>query len=115
MKVKCRSNLCMRYGNFENGICPKCSSGGKGIKKESDKRKQQNAEYRRVRLKFIKENPRCAVTGREATEIHHMKGRIGDLLTDTRYFLPVCRDAHQKIELNPEWAKENGYSLNRYN
>lgn len=116
VKKKCKSNLCMRYGIFgESGVCPKCETkiNVSSIKKESDKRKAQNNEYKKIRLAFLKDNPRCAVTGRDATEIHHMKGRVGSLLTDTKYFLPVCRDAHQRIELNPEWAKENGYSLNR--
>jgi hypothetical protein len=42
-----------------------------------------------------------------------MKGRIGDLLTDRRYMLPVSDRGHKKIELNPDWAKEMGYSLSR--
>ena len=48
-----------------------------------------------------------------ATEVHHKKGRIGKLLTEISYFLGVCRECHSKIELEPIWAKENGYSLNR--
>lgn len=37
----------------------------------------------------------------------------GQLLNDTAHFLAVCRGCHQKIELSPLWAKENGYSEKR--
>jgi hypothetical protein len=61
-----------------------------------------------------------------ATEIHHKMGREGyadqwakengiSLLVDTRFFLPVCRSAHEQIENNPEWAYSMGYSVRRSN
>jgi hypothetical protein len=121
MKIKCANNNCLKVVK-EKGLCPKCTklinSGtrakkAKPIKKESDKRRKQNKEYLKIRAQFLKDNPKCAVTGKEATEVHHKKGRTGNLLTDVRYFLPVSREAHQKIELNPDWAKEQGYSLSR--
>lgn len=122
MKSKCRSNQCLRVGEFENGICPKCQKlmkqgfkKRKPIKKMSKKRSIENKEYLKIREQFLKDNPICAVTGNQATEIHHMKGRIGSLLTDVRYFLPVSRIAHQKIEDNPVWALFQGYSLIRTN
>jgi len=87
----------------------------KPINKISVKREKENNLYLCIRKQFLKDNPLCAVTGNKATEVHHMAGRIGKLLTDVRYFLPVCRFAHREIELNPIWAKENGYSLKRTN
>jgi len=85
------------------------------IKKVSDKRKVENKEYLDLRNGYFYNNPLCEVKfcNNLATEIHHKKGRIGKLLTDIRYFLAVCRECHNKIELNPILAKENGYSLNR--
>lgn len=54
---------------------------------------------------------RCAVHPKlPAVDIHHMKGRVGKLLLDERYWLPVSRKGHIKIENNPLWAKEMGYS-----
>lgn len=85
------------------------------IKKDSIKRKTQKYEYLRVRKQFLESIIFCQVKSCKglATEVHHKKGRIGKLLTDMRHFLGVCRECHNKIELNPIWAKENGYSLNR--
>lgn len=85
------------------------------VKKISLKRNLENREYLKVRKVFLESLIFCQVKGCKglATEVHHKKGRIGKLLTDIRYFLGVCRECHNKIELNPTWAKENGYSLNR--
>jgi hypothetical protein len=42
-----------------------------------------------------------------------MKGRIGNLLTDTSHFLAVCRQCHSWIEEHPTEAKELGFSKSR--
>jgi len=95
----------------------KKESGAKRIKKVSDKRAIQNKEYSKVRKEYLRLNPLCAVMEFEctikATTIHHRKGRVGNLLIDTTFFLPVCMNCHDKIEKLPLWAKSKGYSLSR--
>jgi hypothetical protein len=111
----------MRVVTVKGDICQKCVKFIKEnkksilIKKISDKRKKENSEYLNIRAKYLKENPYCQVYGcnRKSSDIHHKKGRENSLLNDLTYFLGVCRCCHSKIELNPIWAKENGYSLNR--
>lgn len=83
------------------------------IRKFSKKRAKENKDYSLNRKEFLEENPYCKVCGKIATTVHHKKGRIGGLLNDKRYFLPACDECHTKIELNPDWAKENGYSESR--
>ena len=87
----------------------------KKIRKHSKKRASQMHQYGKLRNAFLDANPICAVHGGmcRSTEVHHQKGRVGALLTDIRYFLPVCRAAHHEIEMYPEWAKKMGYSLSR--
>lgn len=87
----------------------------KPIPKQSEKRKELDKEYNKEAKKFKQDNPVCKVKGcNNPTEhVHHMKGRIGSLLLDKNYWLPVCMKCHLKIESNPAWAKQNGYSLNR--
>lgn len=88
----------------------------KPIKKASVKRSKENREYSRVRKTFLEQNPMCAVYPELfATQVHHKKGRIGKLLTDVRFFLAVSDDGHKKIESEPEWAKEQGFSISRLN
>jgi hypothetical protein len=85
------------------------------IKKESDSRKEVNKEYRKIAAQFIKSHPKCAVKGcKKASEcVHHKAGRVGELLLNKSLFLPVCLEHHRQIEENPEWSKENGYSISR--
>lgn len=89
------------------------------IKSRSKKRLKQESEYSKVRKEYLLSHEECEVCKQEgqviqqATEIHHKKGRIDTLLTNKKHFLAVCNECHQFIELNPVWAKENGYSENR--
>lgn len=89
---------------------------GKPIPKVSAKQLENLKKYRKVRDEFMK-NKLCEAklngcTGK-ATDLHHAKGKVGELLTDKRYFKALCRSCHSYIEVHPEFAKENGYSLNR--
>lgn len=43
---------------------------------------------------------------KSATQIHHMRGRTGGLLCDTRYWLAVCQDCHRYIEDHKKWARQ---------
>lgn len=85
------------------------------IPKVSKKRQSKEREYQKLRRAFLEKNPVCQVKEcrRFANDVHHKKARIGDLLTDVSHFMAVCRLCHQKIELNPKWAIENGYSVSR--
>lgn len=106
----------MHYWNYRASLKPvKIKDIGKPIPKVSAKRKIENREYTIKRLQFLAqpENQKCPITGKQTTDVHHKKGRVGTLLLDTRFWLAVSREGHKQIEENPEWAKENNYSLNR--
>ena len=87
----------------------------KPINKVSEKMKQGLRNYGIERKKYLEMFSTCEVNGclHEATTIHHKEGRGGSLLTDTNNFLACCMPCHSRIEQNPTWAKENGYSLDR--
>lgn len=89
----------------------------KPIPKVSQKQVERLAQYRKVRDQFMKENLLCQAKLNgctvKATDLHHAKGKVGDLLTDKRYFKALCRSCHSYIEINPNFAKEKGFSLNR--
>jgi hypothetical protein len=105
---------------FSGGYCKICSEpppkkAPKPLRKVSVKRVEQNTEYSNLRLAYLKVYPVCEVLNclNPSTEIHHRAGRIGELLTDINHFMAVCRTCHQYIELNPLWAKLQGYSESR--
>lgn len=91
------------------------------LKRVSAKRKDQNKEYAKLRKKFLEEHPWCArmayqfphakAAWVEATDIHHAKGRSGSFFLDTRFWIPVSRNAHMEIERYPKWAMAHGFSF----
>jgi hypothetical protein len=85
------------------------------IKKISDNQKQKLKEYRRVRdcylaKKCICEFPDCQMASQD---LHHGAGKVGKLLTDTKYFKALCRKHHIFVEENPTIAQELGLSFKR--
>ena len=87
-------------------------SNHKPIKQMSKKLSAELIVYRDLREVFLKKNPICPVTKQKATQIHHKKGR-GKFLNVVEFWLAVSAEGHEKIEANPKWAKEMGYTLLR--
>jgi hypothetical protein len=90
------------------------------IKNRSKKRSKQEQEYHKKRKVFLA-NPKnllCNAKAPGCTKIakviHHKKGRIGNLLTDEKYWLATCSHCNMWIEENSQQAREMGLTLNRY-
>ena len=83
------------------------------MKQYSAKRSKQMREYKKIRVEFLEANPLCERCGGIATTVHHKKGRMGELIINTEYFLPACMPCHEWIETHPGEAKEKGYSISR--
>lgn len=123
MAKQCLAEDC-QYSVFSNKYCKKHQylrtdkkKPKKSISPFSEKMLEGLKVYKVERLKYLEKHPICeAKTNdctKEAQQIHHKKGRIGSLLTDPAYFLAVCHQCHVYIEVHPEEAKENGWSLER--
>lgn len=93
-------------------LFPIYKSAIKSINRVSTKQAKINKAYTVLRKEFLRAKPNCAVCGGEATQVHHQIGR-GIRTLDTSEWLPCCMSCHNDIEMNPEWAKENGYSKDR--
>lgn len=87
----------------------------KPMNKVSDKQSKRIAEYVKVKDDYLRLNPWCEMHGKpcKACDIHHAKGKIGSLLTETKFFVGVCRPAHNWIHDNPTLALRDGYSFSR--
>lgn len=96
------------------------------IRKVSVKQDKLNKIYSKLRIEFLSlpENQICPITKQQTTDLHHRKGRKGfaddwarenniPLIIDVRFFLALSREGHNKVENNPEWAYENGFSIRR--
>lgn len=85
-------------------------------KQIKDRKSADKKIYKVLRDDFLKDHFICEVCFKNpATDVHHKKGRLGELLTLVRYFLAVCRNCHTWIESHPKEAKDKGYSLSRLN
>lgn len=90
----------------------------KKLPSRSSKRIKQDQIYSKKRKEFLAKYPMCQahlpqVCTQVATDIHHMKGRVGDLYLNETYWLPLCRGCHYWVEMRPEEAKALGFSLPR--
>lgn len=87
----------------------------KPIKPISEKEKLRLKEYRRVRNIYFSKNPVCEFPGCDSIEVtlHHKRGRIGGLLTNTKYFCSLCATHHTWVENNPAQAILMGLSESR--
>lgn len=128
MPKTCEAPECS-YNQFGGGYCrnhqwmrkdkkPLKEKKAYKINAESKKKEIENREYNKLARIFKFDNPVCKVnaegcTGR-TTEVHHKKGR-GKYLLVVSTWLPCCHNCHHKIEMNPVWAKENGFSISRLN
>ncbi len=81
----------------------------------SAKRLEALKKYRRIRDKFLQENPICMYPGCKSKQVtlHHGKGRIGSYLTDKRFFKSLCWPHHEYIERHPLEAKKLGLRFDR--
>lgn len=92
----------------------------KPIAPRSQKRSKEERLYTAKRIIFLSEKPMCeacipGICTHNSTDVHHKKGRIGELLLNILYWLSVCRACHDWIETHPKEAVELGFSIKRIN
>ena len=90
----------------------------KRIPARSSKRIKQEEEYSKKRKLFLEAHPLCkaalpGICTHTSTDVHHMKGRIGDNYLNEEFWLSSCRSCHSWIELHPIQAREMGLSLTK--
>lgn len=86
-----------------------------GIPRVSAKRAKKDAEYSKLRQRYLTENPLCMVRVSEcmynATDIHHTfagSNRDAFYLVQSTW-IPVCRVCHNHIHNNPAEARTMGW------
>lgn len=87
----------------------------------------ESRRYSSLRKKFLKEHPTCQACKRHdvvrqesptctvgfafrrtATDIHHVKGRLGGNYLDVSTWMAVCRTCHDWIHQHPKEARAAG-------
>lgn len=64
-------------------------------------------------IDFIDPNYRGMARVPQANQIHHKRGRIGDLLTNKEFFMAVSPQGHNYIHHFTKESYEKGWMLNR--
>ena len=94
-------------------VNPKPFKKVKPIRKVALKRAEQNKEYMKLRKIFLKDTPICQYMDCEyrSIEIHHRYSGSdrNKYFLDTRTWMAVCRDCHNRIHENPTQSKKYGY------
>ena len=90
----------------------------KGLRSMSAKQRGRLAEYAAAREEVrVRAMGRCEmrtpVCVGEGVEAHHVKGRVGPLLTDTEWMMHVCRPCHEHAHANPAEAYDLGWLARR--
>ncbi len=104
-----------------NRTTPEQKSRPKSTKKSISRQSQtaiaRTHKYQKIRDKFLQENPICQFPGCGSREVecHHMRGKIGDLYFDDKYFFSTCRFHHEYIHSHVLEAYKNGWLLSRIN
>lgn len=85
------------------------------IPRVSAKRKKKDAEYLKLRERYLTDNPLCKVKvdgcSHNATDIHHTyagSNRDAFYLVQSTW-IPVCRNCHNWIHGNPKEARVMNY------
>lgn len=82
------------------------------IRRVSKKRAKQNAEYMKLRKKFLEDHPVCQICNDEvANQIHHTNKRNGTRLNDQKYWMALGIRCHIYIHTHPEAARKEGWLL----
>jgi hypothetical protein len=113
----CSDPKCRNYQKYCRSHITFSVPEKKEIGKVSEKRKDLDKVYAKVRKQYLTVHPFCEAKiegcGKVAIEIHHKKGKVGENYTDAKTFLAVCRQCHNSIEKNPAWARQQGFSISR--
>lgn len=86
----------------------------KVLKKQSRSQRERLKRYFAIRTEWLKEHHVCIIClcrnqrAALATEVHHIRGRAGKLLFDTRFWAASCFGCRLWPHENPVEAREAG-------
>lgn len=82
----------------------------KPVNKVSDRQRKRLKEYRETKKHVLNHQAYCRVClDNLATEVHHSRGRLGSLLCNETYLIPICMGCHRWIHDNVGEAVRRGW------
>lgn len=90
----------------------------KPIAKMSAKRKEVQKEYVKIVKKAAKKDHRCKVKSPDCTGkmqgMNHIQKKSPANITIEKNLTPSCNACNLYIELNTDWARNNGHLISRF-
>jgi hypothetical protein len=123
---ECSFPTCTRIPEH-NGYCflhkiyssvPQPPKVKKEIPKVSEKRKEQDKQYKKVKKEILGKDARCKVkspvcTGK-AQGLNHDQKRTPGNYTNVNNLTPCCNACNLYIEEHSAWALENGHTISKF-
>ena len=104
--------------DLKNGKAPAVAVKKKPLPKQSEKRKVDQKEYRKIVKEFLKVDPNCDIkeTGceKKATGLHHKTKRSPSTFLDRKNLIRACNNCQLWVEIHPLEAIEKGYSISKF-
>lgn len=115
---KCQKKGCVNYGRYCRQHLGYAVPEKKEVPKVSQKKKELDKQYLKVRKTFLANHPVCMAhlegCQKKANQVHHMKGKATEEdYLNVKFFLAVCMNCHEIIEKNPAFSRQNGLSVSR--
>jgi len=101
---------CSKSKKTSTGSFAKKDGKRSSLRSRSKKRDTEEREYSKLRREFLTEHPRCCCCTLNASTVHHQRGKVGRLLCDARWFVPLCFPCHQWVEENHRLARELNFN-----
>lgn len=89
------------------------------IRPRSNKLSKEMELYKKEVAEFIKPGDQCELNIKDicrgtASCVHHLKGRIGKLLRDKRFWKKSCFHCNGAVEIKDAEAREAGHKLSHF-
>lgn len=109
------NNYCIGHSKMMGSVTIKEKSK---IPVQSDKRKEEQKEYRKIVAEMLRANPDCEIKQPgcqvKATGLHHQRKRTPATFLDKRYLIRSCDSCNLWAELNPVKALKKGISISKF-
>jgi hypothetical protein len=86
------------------------TKGRRRVRPMSARRAAALLEYAKAKRQFLAANPKCQRVGcrHDSEDLHHIRGRVGALLTMQEFWKALCRRCHNWVGDHPKEARSEG-------
>ena len=113
-----KNGMCISHAKWYGTTSP-VKAAPKAIPKRSEKMKGVLKEVKKLYTIFLAkpDNQLCQIKAKgctiKATVVHHVRGREGKQLSNTKDWMAVCPHCNGYVEANDGWARDRGFKKSK--